>query len=203
MGTVRKADDFGPMLYQHAVENGLEDMDAVVFLGDGAKWIWNIQQKYFPYALTGIDMYHATERVNTMIDLLQFKGRYSSNQKQAFKDECVELLQHGKIQDMLSLIESTPSKIGNEKKLEGAMGYFTSNMERMNYGEFSACGIFVGSGVIEAGCKVIVGNRMKNSGMHWSKDNAEKMISLRCVIRNGEFFDSYLPDHTTSDKIAA
>ena len=62
----------------------------------------------------------------------------------------------------------------------------------MNYGTFAACGIFVGSGVIEAGCKVIVGNRMKNAGMHWSKDSAEKMINLRCAIRNGNYFDSYL-----------
>jgi hypothetical protein len=203
MGTVRKVEDFGPMLYQHAVDNGLEDMDVVVFLGDGAKWLWGIQQKYFPYALTGIDLYHSTERVNTMVDNLQFKGRYSSDKKQAFKDECVELLRFGKVQDMLNLVESAPCKNGNEKKLEGAMNYFSSNMERMNYGVFAACGIFVGSGVIEAGCKVIVSNRMKNAGMHWSKDNAEKMINLRCAIRNGEFLDTYLHERTTSVKSAA
>ena len=56
------------------------------------------------------------------------------------------------------------------------MGYFRSNREHMNYG------IFAGSGVIEAGVKVIVDNRMKNAGMHWSKDHAEKMIALRCAI---------------------
>jgi len=203
MGTVRKVEEFGPLLYQHAVDNGLEGVDAVVFLGDGAKWVWGIQQKYFPYALTGVDLYHSTERVNAMVDLLQFKGRYSSNQKQAFKDECVELLRCGKVQDMLDLVESTPCKNGKEKKLEGAMGYFSSNLDRMDYGAFSACGIYVGSGVIEAGCKVIVGNRMKNAGMHWTKDNAEKMINLRCAIRNGEFLDSYLHDHTKSGNFAA
>ena len=90
------------------------------------------------------------------------------------------------------LIESMPCKKGSEKKLESAMGYFRSNMEHMNYGTFSACSIFVGSGVIEAGCKVIVSNRMKNAGMHWSKDNAEKMISLRCTTRNNSFLNEYL-----------
>ena len=103
-----------------------------------------------------------------MVDLLQFKGRVGAERKQAFKDECIELLHCGRIQDLLGMFEAAPIKIGNENKLEGAMGYFHSNMERMNYGEFSACGIFVGSGVIEASCKVIVGNRMKNAGMHWS-----------------------------------
>ena len=203
MGTVRKVEDFGPMFYQHAIDNGLDDMDVVVFLGDGAKWVWGIQQKYFPNALTGIDLYHSTERVNLMIDYLQFKGRYSSDQKQAFKDKCVELLREGKVQEMLNEIELSPCKNGNEKKLESAMSYFSSNIEHMNYGVFNACGIFVGSGVIEAGCKVIVGNRMKNAGMHWSKDNAEKMISLRCVIRNGEFFEKYLRNNETSEKSAA
>ena len=96
-----------------------------------------------------------------------------------------------------------PCKKGNEKKLESAMGYFRSNMERMKYGAFVASGIFVGSGVIEAGCKVIVGNRMKHAGMHWSKDHAEKMISLRCAVRNDEFFEPYLRNSMSSEICAA
>ena len=203
IGTTRKVEDFGAMLHRHAVENGLEGMDAVVFLGDGAKWVWGIQNTYFPYALTGLDLYHSTERVNAMIDLLQFKGRTGSDKKQEFRDECIELLRYGKVQNMLDLIDAAPLKKGNEKKLGSAKGYFHTNMERMNYGVFSACGIFVGSGVIEAGCKVIVGNRMKNAGMHWSKDHTEKMISLRCAVRNGEFFNSYLPDRRDSYDAAA
>ena len=84
------------------------------------------------------------------------------------------------------------------------MSCFCSNIERMNYGTFSSCGIFVGSGVTtEAECKVIVGIQMKNAVMHWSKDNAENMINLRFAIRKGEFLASYLRDHTLSGKSAA
>ena len=50
---------------------------------------------------------------------------------------------------------------------------------------------------------MIVGNRMKNAGMHWSKDHAEKMINLRCAIRNGEFFDFYLHNRTSFEKSIA
>jgi hypothetical protein len=203
MGTVRNADDFGRMLYQHAVQAGLQDMDVVVFLGDGGRWLWGIQNDYFPYALTGVDLYHAIERVRAMIDLLQFKGQTGAEKKEAFKDACIELIRCGKIQDMLDLVGSQPCMKGNEKKLENAEGYFLSNEDRMNYGAFTACGIFVGSGVIEAGCKVIVGNRMKNAGMHWSKDHADKMINLRCAIRNGDFLDSYLNNSSSFDKAAA
>ena len=106
MGTVRKVEDFGPMLYQHTVENGLDDVDSVIFLGDGAKWIWGIQKEFFPYALTGVDLYHSMERVNAMVDSIQFKGRFSSDKKKEFKEECMKLLRCGKIQDMLDRIES-------------------------------------------------------------------------------------------------
>ena len=203
MGTTHKVEDFGAMLYQHAVENGLDDMDVIIFLGDGAKWVWGIQDTYFPDALTGLDLYHSMERVNIMIDLLQFKGCNGADKKQVFKDECIDLLRCGKVQNMLDLIESSPCKKGNENRLESALGYFYSNLDRMNYGVFSACGIFVGSGVIESGCKLIVGNRMKNAGMHWSKPHAENMINLRCSIRNGDFLDSYLRHHTDSDDFVA
>jgi hypothetical protein len=192
MGTVRKVDDFGPMLYQHAALNGLNDMDAVIFLGDGAKWIWGIQDEFFPYALTGVDLYHSIGHVNDVVELIKFMGKSGSNNKKTFKEGCIDLLRYGKIQDMLAKIESMSCKKGKEKKFEKEIGYFRSNMDRMNYGAFTASGIFVGSGVIEAGCKVIVGNRMKNAGMHWSRDHAEKMIALRCAIRNGVFFPTYL-----------
>ena len=204
MGTVRKIEDFGPMFYRFVVENRLEDMDAVVFLGDGANWVWNLHKKYFPYALAGLDLYHATERLNDLQSLLKF-GAWGiiSGKKQKFNDECHDLLKRGKVQDMLDLIDNSRFKPSNSEKFESAMDYFRSNIERMDYGAFSACGIYVGSGVIEAGCKVIVGNRMKNAGMHWSKDSAEKMINLRCAVRNGAFFDTYINKRTDSTKSVA
>jgi len=202
-GTVRSVDDFGPMLYQHTVDKGLEDMDAVVFLGDGAKWVWGIQNKYYPYALTGLDLYHSIERVSDMVEFLQFKGQFALERKQTFRTECLELLRSGKIMEMIELIETLPCKKSAEKQLDSALKYFRSNMMRMNYGVFAATGIFVGTGVIEAGCKVIVGDRMKNAGMHWTKNSAEKMIALRCAIRNGDFLSSYLNSDALPEKTAA
>jgi hypothetical protein len=192
MGTVRKIEDFGPLLFQHAVENGLDNVDSVVFLGDGAQWIRGIQNEYFPYALKGVDLYHAIEHVNSMVDSIQFKGQTGSNRKKAFKEQCIEHLRCGKIQNILDQVESILCKKSKVDKFQSVTKYFRTNMDRMNYGAFTANGIFVGSGVIEAGCKVIVGNRMKHAGMHWSKNGAEKMIALRCAVKNGVFLSSYL-----------
>jgi hypothetical protein len=202
-GTIRKVDEFGPMLYRFAVENGMNDVDAIVFLGDGAKWIWNIQEKYFPQALTAVDQYHAIERLNSMIDFLCFKGRMGADKKKEFKEKCIELLRQGKIQVILDLIDSIPCMPNKKEALKQAKGYFITNMDRMNYGAFTACGIYVGSGVVESGCKVIVGNRMKCGGMHWSKKNAEKMIALRCSIRNDIFYEAFHYNGETGAKKAA
>jgi hypothetical protein len=42
-------------------------------------------------------------------------------------------------------------------------------------------GFFIGSGVIEAGCKTLIGSRCKQSGMFWGKPGAENILALRCI----------------------
>ena len=191
VGTCKGSEEFGPMLYQHAVDNGMLEVDSVVFIGDGAKWIWNIKERFFPNALGVIDQFHAIEHVNSMVDLLQFKGKGGADKKDKFKGKCIKLLRQGKIQEMLDLIDTMPCKQEKDAKLKTAKEYFSSNTERMKYGTLTACGIFVGSGVIEAGCKVIVGNRMEVAGARWKKANGENMIEFRCAIRNGDFQKAY------------
>ena len=82
------------------------------------------------------------------------------------------------------------SVINNEGSLEDAdseINYFTENTARMQYANFKKQGLFVGSGVIEAGCKNVIGKRLKQSGMHWSVDGANAVIALRCAILSGQF----------------
>ena len=75
----------------------------------------------------------------------------------------------------------------NTELIDDSLLYFTENSDKMRYGLFRAAGLFIGSGVIEAACKTIVGKRMKNAGMHWSKKNAEGVIALRCAINSDDF----------------
>ena len=192
IGTTKGSKDFGAMLYQYALDNGLKDMNSVVFIGDGAKWLWKIQEKYFPYALPLIDKYHAIEHVNSMIDLLQFKRKQIASQKGAFSKKCVELLSYGKVDEMIKLISEMPCKKSKKKTLEKRKKYFTSNIDKMKYGIFKACGIYVGSGVVEAACKSAVGDRMKRAGMHWAKRTGNNMVSLQCSVLN-DVFQKALP----------
>jgi hypothetical protein len=65
--------------------------------------------------------------------------------------------------------------------VEQALGYFVRNVSRMQYGTFRAAGYFIGSGVVEAGCKTVIGGRCKQSGMFWSESGAENILALRCI----------------------
>ena len=71
--------------------------------------------------------------------------------------------------------------------MEPELHYFDHNIERMQYGTFRKNGFFIGSGVIEAGCKTVIGQRCKQSGMFWSVSGAENILQLRCLIKNPHF----------------
>ncbi|GDY20381.1 hypothetical protein LBMAG56_17260 [Verrucomicrobiota bacterium] len=78
------------------------------------------------------------------------------------------------------------------------MGYFVHNVSRMQYGTFRAAGYFIGSSVVEAGCKTVIGGRCKQSGMFWSKPEAENILALRCIHssrRLDEFWNHRLNRH--------
>ena len=73
--------------------------------------------------------------------------------------------------------------------IELQLNYLESHSSRTHYGQYRANGWFIGSGVIEAGCKTVVGRRLKQSGMFWSEVGAEDILSLRCLVL-GPHFDA-------------
>lgn len=82
--------------------------------------------------------------------------------------------------------------------VEEALGYFVRNVSRMQDGTFRAAGYFIGSGVVEAGCKTVIGGRCKQSGVFWSESGAENILALRCIHssrRLDEFWKDRLNDH--------
>jgi hypothetical protein len=73
-----------------------------------------------------------------------------------------------------------PRQSNAGKEVRKAINYFQTNKERMRYAKFRQQGLFVGSGVVEAGCKIVVGLRLKQSGMRWTVNHANSIIALRC-----------------------
>jgi hypothetical protein len=83
------------------------------------------------------------------------------------------------------LAPSAPGAAVEEARKQ--IGYFETNQSRMLYGSFREAGYFIGSGVIEAGCKTVVGQRVKQSGMLWSVRGADNVLAVRCAVMNRAF----------------
>jgi hypothetical protein len=176
--------DFGRRIYAEALCRGLRLAERVVIIGDGAKWIWNNADLHFPHATQIVDLYHAKEHIS---DLLKAVVHDESEQDDS-KDLAFKLLDAGDISSLTAFMATLPVKNQEQRKLvETETAYFTNNAHRMDYAHFKEQGLFVGSGVIEAACKNVIGKRLKQSGMHWSVRGANSIAALRCEILSGRF----------------
>ncbi len=103
------------------------------------------------------------------------------------------LLDSGRIEKLVGALRSIHtdySELAKTIRLEA--DYFDRNASRMRYPQFRQLGLFVGSGVIEAGCKTVIGARLKQSGMLWTVIGANSIIALRCNQLSGKFEDYWV-----------
>jgi hypothetical protein len=177
VGGIESAEAFGRRLYAEAWRRGWARADRKVVLGDGAEWIWNQADLHFPEATQIVDLYHAREHLwDLAAKLYPNHSPAQSRWVMVRKDK----LDEGKIEALvrsLRLVAASHPELAEEIRTEA--NYFESNKERMRYPEFRKQQLFVGSGVIEAGCKTVLG-RLKQSGMFWTVRGANAIIALRC-----------------------
>jgi len=186
IGTVEKIGQFTPQMKAFAEANGIGEEDQIIFLSDAAHWLEILRKKLYPKSIGIIDFYHASDRLYKLVDSLLF---YSKKRKTIFFEKCYNFLELGMIDQLADLIKQKITD-SNRESVEKQLAYFTGNKKKMRYGLFRAVGLFIGSGVVEAGCKIIVENRLNGSGMRWIKKNAANVIALRCAIHSGEYDDS-------------
>ena len=189
VGAIESAEAFGERIYAESVRRGLEAAKQVVILGDGAQWVKNLAQMHFPHAVVIVDLYHARQHVSDLCKVL-FAG--AEKKVERFRMRWWADLNEGKVERIVLQARLEAEDIpdaGRAKKVEGEIQYLEKNREHMRYAQFRAQGLFVGSGVIEAGCKTVIGQRLKQSGMEWSVRGANAIISLRSIIKSGRFED--------------
>ena len=187
-GAIETAEEFGKRIYLEAHQRGWERAVKKVVLGDGAEWIWNLADLHFPGAIRIVDLYHARQHLWELAR--QLYPNDTNNQKAWMKKHQRRLLDKGKIEKLvLSIrsIDSTNPELAKKIRLEA--DYFQRNDDRMRYPKFRRQHLFVGSGVIEAGCKTVVGSRLKQSGMFWTVRGANAIVALRCCHLNRQFED--------------
>jgi hypothetical protein len=187
VGAIETAEQFGQRVYAEALRRGLAHAQRVVMLGDAAEWIKNLQAMHFPEALYIVDLYHAREHVAKLCQHL-WPGQPADIQ--AHRDRWWDRLDRGQVEKIVSEAQRhAPAGGKSHREAAVEIAYLDKNKAHMRYSEFRRQGLFVGSGVIEAGCRSLIGLRMKRSGMEWSVRGANAIIALRCMVQSGRLDD--------------
>lgn len=174
---------FAQRVVREATRRGFDHARRRVVLGDGAPWIWNLAAEHFPDAIQIVDRFHAKQHLSELAKaILGTAGQGARAWASLRHDE----LDEGRLDDLLGAIE--PYVADNEEARK-CFGYITENRKRMNYPDFHDNGLCTSTGVVEAGCRVVVGTRLKRAGMHWTVRGADAIIALRCSRLSGRFED--------------
>jgi hypothetical protein len=195
VGAIETAEEFGFRVYTEAWRRGWEWATIKVVLGDGAVWIWNQADEHFPGAIQIVDLYHARQHLGKIAAWLHPQDPAA---KKLWMTPMKDLLDDGNIEPLVTHLREIAAAHADAPGLAQEVlteaEYFATNAHRMRYPEFREKGLFVGSGVIEAGCKSVVGSRLKRSGMFWTVRGANAIIALRCCRINGRFEDYWEQD---------
>lgn len=187
VAALETAEAFGWRLYAEALRRGLLRAERVVVLGDGAEWIRNLVEMHFHGAVQILDVYHAREH---LAELCQLLWPQDSERAQHERKRWWNLLDEDGVETIIqeARLHSIALSEGQDR-IRQEIGYLQKNAERMRYARFRASGLFVGSGVVEAGCRSLVGQRLKQSGMKWSVRGANAILALRCILRSRRWED--------------
>jgi hypothetical protein len=201
--TQARVEEFREQVALEAKKRGAAMARRLIFLGDGAPWIWKTAAELFPQAIQILDWYHAVEHLWTV-----GRAHLGSDQKAlwAWIESRKSELWEGQLEHVIEALRAVSLQLGApDQKLSQearerdprwiahrAVGYFDDNRSRMDYPRYRAEKLPIGSGVIESSCKHVVGDRLKRTGMRWDEEGAEYLLALRCLDLN-ERWDSLWP----------
>jgi hypothetical protein len=184
---IETAEEFGPRIYTEAWERGWSRAEKKVVIADGAEWIWNIVELHLPGAVQIVDIFHARQHLWALARAL-YPSEETRQKRWVMRKQA--MLDSGEIEKLVRSLRSlvtTNMELADKIRIEA--DYFERNAGRMRYPEFRSQHLFIGSGVIEAGCKTVIGSRLKQSGMFWTVKGANAIIALRCHRLSRKFED--------------
>ena len=166
---------FAQRVVREAQRRGFERAKRPVILGDGALWIWNLAGEHFPQAIQIVDRFHAKQHVSDAAKAIWGPDSELGREWAAERHAQLDDGQLGAIVEALRVHAPT------EPEARRCIGYICRNRRRMRYPDFHRRGLCTSSGVLEAGCKVVVATRLKRAGMHWTLRGANAILALRCA----------------------
>lgn len=193
----KSAKEWGKDLYALATHSGIYQEDImdqeIVFIGDGAPWIWNIADEHFPNAIQVLDIMHAKSHLYDAAKVAF--GETETDKIKEWIKEVEPLLQDGSITEVVTRIRGLSVKYPEASEiLEREANYFQKHAERMQYKAFREKGYPIGSGVIESACKHVVAQRCRRASMRWTDEGLQAILELRCLHKNESWQKYWYPD---------
>jgi len=187
LATFEPAENFGLSMLKEARRRGMGKAGKAVVIGDGAQWIWKQAGINFPGAVQILDYYHAREHLGVLAEAIFPVAEERGKELEKW----IDLLDKGKGEKIADLAKIKKARSGKRRAIaEREIEYFRKNVMRMQYAHFKEQGLFIGSGVVEAGCKTVVGKRTKQSGMFWKIRGAQNILDIRCAVLS-QTYDSF------------
>ena len=184
-GSFETAVDFGARVRKEALRRGLGRALKVAFIGDGAAWIWELARVNFPMAILILDLYHALERLHELCE-----GLYGPQTPWALRMEQTwsAMIKNDQIDEVITAARRRLEDLTKPQEALGKqIAFFEHHREKMRYKTYRDQGLFYGSGVIEGGCKSVIGQRLKESGMFWTQPGATSVLNLRIALKSNRW----------------
>lgn len=184
LGSFVCSEQFGPLARQAALARGMAQAAKVIYLGDGAAWVWEIARTCFPQAVQILDYYHASEHVVALAKASYVDAGTANNWAIRWQS----LIYDSELDLLLAEVRQITG-VAPSEQVQGELDYLERNRARMDYRRYRQQGWFIGSGVVESGCKRVIGQRLKQSGMFWTQPGATAVLSLRCALLSAQGWD--------------
>ena len=182
IATMSRCEEFGKHLYLEALRRGVQNANKVVFVADGAAWIWNLSAEHFPDAVEVVDWYHAVEHLWRIANAWHGEGSHKA--RAWVKHNKARLAEDGVNRVIASLRQWKPVSEEQVVVKRENLHYFTTNAHRMLYRSFRQAGYYIGSGSVESACKQYGHGRLKQAGMRWKHDGIQAIAHLRSALLN-------------------
>lgn len=175
---------FGQRLAVEAHRRGVEGVPEIAVLGDGAAWIWQLAAEHFPTAVPIVDWFHASERI---WDLGRALYGTETAETEAWVAQQLDRLAQGEALPLARAWQALPCRGEAATIRDEPVIYFTNQASRMAYDRYRAQGWDIGSGMVEAACKHLIGARQKGPGMRWSEAGAQHVAAVRVLLFNAQW----------------
>jgi len=185
VASFENAEQFGSRLRREAARRGVGRAQKVVFLGDAAAWVWELARVNFPLAICIVDLYHALEHLHQLCEGLYGAGARAKRMEGTWE----QMLRNDQVQDLIAAAARRHQQLGPlpDDSLAKQIAYFENHKDKMLYRTYREQGLFYGSGVVEGGCRAVIGQRLKESGMRWGLQGATNVAVLRCALQGNRW----------------